>query len=124
MTTKQQKSTYTAAEVESLMQPLQATIQKQQAQIDELKRKLEHMNEVFANAQRARFGQSSERKDYVFGKDQLSMFNEAEEAQDHKAEEPKPDTILVEAHQRKKKRSQEEMLNSLPEEEALLSNPV
>ena len=123
MTTKQQKSTYTAAEVDSIVQPLQATIQNQQAQIDELKRKLEHMNEVFANAQRARFGQSSERKDYVFGKDQLSMFNEAEEAQDHKAEEPQPDTILVEAHQRKKKRSQEEMLNSLPEKEVLLEIP-
>ena len=78
------------------------------------------MNEVFANAQRARFGQSIEQKNYVLGKDHRSLFNEAEEAQDHKAEEPKADTILVAARERKKKRSQAEMLNHLPKEEVLL----
>ena len=30
----------------------------------------------------------SEKKNYVLGKDQLSLFNEAEKEQDHKAEEP------------------------------------
>ena len=119
MASKQQKTTYTAAEVAVL----EETILKQKAEIDELKRKLEHMNEVFANAQRARFGQSSEKKNYVLGKDQLSLFNEAESSQDHKAEEPKPETIFVEAHERKKKRSQAEMLNNLPEEEVLLEIP-
>ena len=119
MAAKQQKTTYTAAEVAVL----ENKIQEQQAQIEELKRKLEHMNEVFANAQRARFGQSSEQKSYVLGKDQLSLFNEAEEAQDHKAEEPTSDTILIAAHERKKKRSQAEMLNHLPEEEVLLEIP-
>ena len=119
MAAKQQKTTYTAAEVAVL----ENKIQEQQAQIEELKRKLEHMNEVFANAQRTRFGQSSEQKSYVLGKDQLSLFNEAEEAQDHKAEEPTSDTILIAAHERKKKRSQAEMLNHLPEEEVLLEIP-
>ena len=84
MATKQQKSTYTAAEVAVL----ENKIQEQQAQIEELKRKLEHMNEVFANAQRARFGQSSEKASYVMSEDQMSLFNEAEKEQDHKAEEP------------------------------------
>ena len=119
MAAKQQKSTYTAAEVAIS----EETILKQKAEIDDLKRKLEHMNEVFANAQRARFGQSSEQKHYVLGKDQISLFDEAESSQDHKAEEPKPDTILVEAHKRKRKRSQAEMLNDLPEEEVLLEIP-
>ena len=119
MAPEQRKTTYTAAEVAVL----EETILKQKAEIDELKRKLEHMNEVFANAQRARFGQSSEQKNYVLGKDQLSLFNEAESSQDHKAEEPKPNTIFVEAHERKKKRSQTEMLNNLPEEEVLLDIP-
>lgn len=119
MASEQQKTTYTAAEVAVL----EETILKQKAEIDELKRKLEHMNEVFANAQRARFGQSSEQKNYVLGKDQLSLFDEAESSQDHKAEEPKPETIFVEAHERKKKRSQAEMLNNLPEEEVLLEIP-
>ena len=119
MAPEQRKTTYTAAEVAVL----EETILKQKAEIDELKRKLEHMNEVFANAQRARFGQSSEQKNYVLGKDQLSLFNEAESSQDHKAEEPNPNTIFVEAHERKKKRSQTEMLNNLPEEEVILEIP-
>ncbi len=126
MTAADKKTTYSAAEVavlESTIQAQQSQIQAQQAQIDELKRKLEHMNEVFANAQRVRFGQSSEQKNYVLGKEQLSLFNEAEETQDHKAEEPNPDTILIAAHERKKKRSQAEMLNHLPEEEVLLEIP-
>lgn len=118
MASEQQKTTYTAAEVAVL----EETILKQKAEIDELKRKLEHMNEVFANAQRARFGQSSEKNTYVL-QEQTSLFNEAETSQDHKAEEPKPDTIFVEAHERKKKRSQAEMLNNLPEEEVLLEVP-
>lgn len=113
------KTTYTAAEVAVL----EDTILKQKQEIEELKRKLEHMNEVFANAQRARFGQSSEQKNYVLGKDQLSLFNEAENEQDHKAEEPNPDTVFIPAHERKKKRSQAEMLNHLPEEEVLLELP-
>ena len=72
MAAADKKTTYTAAEVaalESTIQAQQSQIYAQQAQIDELKRKLEHMNEVFANAQRARFGQSSEQKNYVLGKD-------------------------------------------------------
>ena len=45
MAAKQQKTTYTAAEVavlESTIQNQQSQIQAQQAQIDELKRKLDH----------------------------------------------------------------------------------
>ena len=119
MTAADKKTTYSAAEVAIL----EDTILKQKQEIEELKQKLEHMNEVFANAQRARFGQSSEQKSYVLGKDQLSLFNEAEETSDHKAEEPNSDTILIAAHERKKKRSQAEMLNHLPEEEVLLEVP-
>jgi len=119
MAAADKKTTYSAAEVAVL----EDTILKQKQEIEELKRKLEHMNEVFANAQRARFGQSSEQKIYVLGNDQISLFNEAEEAQDHKAEEPTPDTVLIAAHERKKKRSQAEMLNHLPEEEVLLEIP-
>ena len=55
---------------------------------------------------------------YVLGKDQLSLFNEAEQEQDHKAEDPTPDTNLVPDHERKKKRTQAERLNHLPEEES------
>ena len=116
MAAAQKKNTYTAAEVAVL----ENTIQEQQAQIEELKRKLEHMNEVFANAQRARFGQSSEKAAYVLGADQISLFNEAEKEQDHKAEEPSEETFTVKAHARKKKRTLAEMTAKLPEEEILL----
>ena len=53
-------------------------------EIGDLKLKLEHMNEILVNMQRARFGQSSEKQKYV-SPDQLSVFNEAEAGQDPKA---------------------------------------
>ena len=109
MSAKQKKNTYTAAEVAAL----EDKIQQQQNEIDELKRRLEHMNEVFANAQRARFGQSSEKASYVLSADQISLFNEAEKEQDHKAAEPTPETFTVKAHARKQKRTLEEMTAEL-----------
>lgn len=113
------KKSYTADEIAALIK----SVEQLQTENAELRRKLEHMNEILLNAQRARFGQSSEKKNYVLGKDQFSMFNEAEAAQDHKAEEPKPETILIPEHERKKKRSQAEILKNLPEEEVLLELP-
>ena len=84
----QQIRTYTAAEVAELIRPLTQSVEALQKENAELKRKLEHMNEILANAQRARFGQSSEKKTYVLSEDQMSLFNEAEICQDNKAEEP------------------------------------
>ena len=48
----QQKTTYSAAEGAAL----EETILKLKTENDELRRKLEHMNEIFANVQRAQFG--------------------------------------------------------------------
>ena len=93
------------------------------AQVEALQRKLAHMTEVFANAQRAQFGQSSEKKRYVLGEDQLCLFNEAEEAQDHKAPEPTEADLVVKAHTRKKKRTIEQMMEELPVEEVILTLP-
>ena len=107
----QQKTTYTAAEVAVL----EETIRKQETEIAELKRKLEHMNEVFANAQRARFGQSSEKNTYVL-QEQLGLFDEAEQEQNHKAADPTEETFTVNAHQR----SQGELTKNLPVKEVLL----
>ena len=87
----------------------------------DLRRKLERMNELLLEAQRARFGQSSEKSTYVMedGAEQLQMFNEAEKEQDVKAEEPTPETFSVKEHKRKKKRSQDEILANIPVEEAV-----
>ena len=119
MAAADKKTTYTAAEVAVL----EDTILKQKQEIDELKRKLEHMNEVFADAQRARFGQSSEKASYVLNEDQISLFNEAEKEQDHKAAEPTEETFAVKAHARKKKRTLDEITANLPEKEILLELP-
>lgn len=66
------KTTYTAAEVAELIRPLAQSVELLQKENAELKRKLEHMNEVFANAQRAQraqYGQSSAKKAYVLSED-------------------------------------------------------
>ena len=95
-----------------------------QAENDMLKKKLDHMSEILANAQRARFGQSSEKRSYVM-KDvnQVSLFNEAEAEQDPKAPEPTEETLTVAAHTRKKKRTIEELTAELPVEEVVIELP-
>ncbi len=123
MTAANSKITYTAAEVAELIRPLTQSVEALQKENAELKRKLEHMNEVFANAQRARFGQSSEKKTYVLSEDQMSLFNEAESCQDHKAEEPAEETFTVKAHARKKKRTIDELAKNLPVEEIVIDLP-
>ena len=45
--------------------------------------------------------------------------NEAEECQDHKAEEPTEETLTVKAHARKKKRTIDELAKNLPVEEVV-----
>ena len=119
MAAADKKIAYTAADVAIL----EETILKQKTEIEELKRKLEHMNEVFANAQRAQYGQSSEKKTYVLNEDQLNFFNEAEECQNHKAEEPTEETLTVKAHARKKKRTVDELAKNLPVEEIVIDLP-
>lgn len=63
------------------------------------------MNEVFANAQRAQYGQSSEKKSYVLNEVKLNFFNGAETSQDYKAEEAIEKTLTDKTHVRKKKRT-------------------
>ena len=91
-------------------------------EVKELRRKLERMNELLLNAQRARFGQSSEKRSYVIP-EQLGMFNEAEAEQDHKAPEPTEETLLVKEHKRKPKRTAEELTAGLPVKEVVLEFP-
>ena len=91
---------------------------------EELRRKLERMNELLLNAQRARFGQSSERRSYVIP-EQLGMFNEAEAEQDHKAPESTEEALTVKEHQRKRKpkRTAGELTAGLPVKEVVLEFP-
>ena len=123
MAAADRKITYTAAEVAELIRPLTQSVEALQKENAELKQKLEHMNEILANAQRARFGQSSEKKTYVLSEDQMSLFNEAEICQDSKAEEPTEETLTVKAHARKKKRTIDELAKNLPVEEIIIDLP-
>ena len=123
MAAANKKITYTAAEVAELIRPLTQSVEALQKENEELKRKLEHMNEVFANAQRTQYGQSSEKKTYVLNEDQLNFFNEAEDCQNHKAEEPTEETLTVKVHARKKKRTVDELAKNLPVEEIVIDLP-
>ncbi len=88
----------------------------------QLRQKLDHMNEPLLNAQRARFGQSSERTKYVMqGGTQLGLFNEAEAEQDHKAVEPTENTIVIPEHTRKARRTVDELTANLPVKEVLIT---
>lgn len=101
---------------------LEQTIQAQSKEISQLREKLERMNELLLNAQRARFGQSSEKKAYVSGElpEQMALFNEAELSQDEKAPEPTEETFTVRAYTKKKKRTVDELTAGLPHEEIVL----
>ena len=98
---------------------LQAIIQSQQEKISHLQQQMDRMTELLLIAQRARFGHSSEKAIYV-SPEQITYFDEAENAQDIKAPEPTEDTITVGEHQRKTKRTIEELTANLPVKEVVL----
>ena len=87
---------------------------------EDSRRKLERMNELLLNAQRTRFGQSSEKRGYVLpDSEQMRIFNEAEAVQDPKAPEPTEETV-VKVHTRKLKRTVDELTEGLPVEKIIL----
>ena len=118
------------AEIRELVETvknLTAQLEKAAAQNEQLAaenaalhRKLERMNELLLNAQRAQFGQSSEKRSYVLpAAEQLRLFNEAEAEQDIKAAEPTEETFVA-AHNRRAKRTMEERIRNLPVKETLI----
>jgi len=101
---------------------LKDTVRSLTDEVQALQRKLERMNEIMLNAQRARFGQSSEKTKYV-SPDQMNLFNEAEQEQNSKVQEPTEETFTVKSHERKKKRTVEELAKELPQKDIVLSLP-
>ena len=122
MSEKPKKSSKSIAELEHQISMLIAENDSQKEEINNLRQKLEHMNEILLNMQRARFGQSSEKQKYV-SPDQLSVFNEAEAEQDPKAPEPDEKTIIVPEHKRKPKRPLADRMGELPSEDVILELP-
>lgn len=98
-------------------------IQQQAEQLRQKDERISELEQMLVNAQRARFGQKSEKSKYILdaGSEQLSMFK--------KDEQPKPEAvnqdetpedtgeIEVAAHKRKRRRTHEEMFGNLPVEE-------
>ena len=105
------------------IQALENALKQKDAKIAELEQRLDRLTELLVNAQRARFGQSSEKQKYVMkNAKQMSFFNEAETEQNPKAPEPTEESVTVAMHQRRKKakRTYNELLEALPEEEVFL----
>ncbi len=121
MSQKSAKQNRRVQELEALLQQSEQEKAELQEEVKRLHQKMDRLTEQFLNAQRARFGQSSEKKKYVMdGAEQVQLFNEAETTQNPKAEEPTIEEVTVAAHKRKKKRTYEELTEGLPEEEILL----
>lgn len=98
-------------------------IQQQAEQIQQKDERISELEQMLLNAQRARFGQQSEKSKYVLadGAEQLSMFENDEQPKPEavKQDESPEDTgeIEVAAHTRKRRRTHEEMFGNLPVEE-------
>ena len=111
------------AAYEALMEQistLQATVERLQALLKE-------KDQIILNLNRARFGQSSEKRTYLLSDGQLSMFEQAGDGITEKATEDAPAAekkeVAVGAYTRKPKRSMEELVADLPEETVVLDLP-
>jgi len=111
---------------------LRSQISRMQETIDKLveeNRKkdaiIEEKNQIILNANRARFGQSSEQRRYILSDGQLSMFEIAGdgnlEVTDKTAENAK--TVKVAEHERKAKRTMAELAANLRVEEKIVDLP-
>lgn len=113
---------------------LRKQIAKMQETVDKLtediRRKdaiIEEKNQIILNANRARFGQSSEQRKYVLSNGQISMFEitgdgntQIETPEQSKTEEK---SIAVAAHARKARRTFEELAANIPVRETVIDLP-
>ncbi len=116
----------------SMLQNQMAKMQEaMEKMVEEIRRKdaiIEEKNQIILNANRARFGQSSEQRKYVLSDGQLSMFEitgdgntekptESQEATDNRK------TITVTEHERKAKRTLAELAANIPVKEEIVDLP-
>jgi transposase len=85
--------------------------------METLQIRVERLTQMLNGLQKSMFGQSSEKRRYVIGDDQLSLFNEAEAETNKNASEP--DKVSVVSYARKPKRTKEELAAALPVVEIL-----
>jgi hypothetical protein len=94
---KSAKQNRKAQEREALLKQSEERCAMLENENKELRQKMDRLTEQFLNAQRAKFGRSSEKTEYVMA-DQMRLFNEAEASED-----AKPEEVTVSAHKRTKK---------------------
>ena len=118
------------AVVDILMQQisaLQATVERLTATIEEKDRIIAEKIEIILNQNRARFGQSSEKRAYVLCDGQTSMFDQAGDGITEKAPEEtaadEKQSVWVMAHTRKAKRTLEEFAANLEEKVETIDLP-
>ncbi len=97
------------------------------AAVERLTAIIEEKNQIILNLNRARFGQSSEKRSYVLSDGQTSLFDITGDGITEKAvvgeRSSEKKDITVAAHTRKVKRSMEEFAANLPEEPVILDLP-
>ena len=107
------------AVVDALMQQIASL----QATIDRLTAIIAEKNQIILNQNRARFGQSSEKRTYILSEGQLSLFEQVGDGITDKAQAETATTdekpIAVSAHKRKAKRTLEELCADLPVREII-----
>ena len=91
---------------------LETQLQEKSKKVETLQNQVERLTQILNGLQKSMFGQSSEKRRYVLGDDQLCLFNEAEAIADKNA--PEPDKVSVLSYNRKPKRTKEELAASLP----------
>ena len=92
-----------------------------ESRLDKMMLQIDRLTELLLLAQKAQFGSSSEKAKYLLEDDfeQDSLFNEAEAY----ADEDEPDPVIVERHERKPKRTKEELAKDLPIKEIIIDLP-
>ncbi len=97
-----------------------------QATVDRLPALLEEKEQIIRNQNRARFGQSSEKRTYILCDGQMSLFEQTGDGITEKSPgeaNTRQKEVRVAAHTRKPKRTMEELCANIPEEEVLVDLP-
>lgn len=107
-----------------LSETARAYIAYQDEQIAELSQRVENLTNMFLNLQKKQYGSKSEKHAVPAEEgEQLSLFNEAEEAADPQAPDPTVTETEVKAHKRKRPGCQEKLLEKTPAQEVEFELP-
>ena len=100
-----------------IIEEQQKTIERQNAEIIEVRRQIDWFIAVIKKNNKRTFGQSSEKTEYVAGVEVISLFNEAEKESDPNRPEPEIEEVVIAEHTvkrpKKQKGHRDEILDGL-----------